>query len=219
MRKELQQDAAESFDLVSRYLCPTLDVVFPHIELKQTYSCPTCKTYKDTRPYKIQLAHMSISDSRQDLRIQDILPFDQVETVHGENCYAKPCNCEMQDLHIYSPEEQPENMILQFGRFDTNHQKELDVVQYPFRKVEVAPSVQYMMQTIVCHVGRNTDTGHYYTRLRENDCEDGRWIRYDDDRFNEEVDRVEKIVTADAYLLFLKKKSLSPSLRRLCHKL
>jgi hypothetical protein len=109
-----------------------------------------------------------------------------------------------------NPLDWPGRLVVQIKRFEfvipgMPAWKKQEEVSYPYHEMTFPGGDTHLVRSIVCHVGDGTDSGHYYALCRDTDKLDTKWTRYDDKDKWEVKDRVNDIVTPEAYLLFLKK--------------
>jgi hypothetical protein len=109
-----------------------------------------------------------------------------------------------------NPLNWPDRLVVQIKRFeflagDLPVWKMQEEVSYPYHEMAFPDGDTYLVRSMVCHVGDGKDSGHYYALCRDTDMSDTKWTRYDDKQKWEVEDRVNDVVTPEAYLLLLEK--------------
>ncbi|KAH6613885.1 hypothetical protein C7974DRAFT_66228 [Boeremia exigua] len=100
----------------------------------------------------------------------------------------------------------PRKLIPQMKRFmhvEGVSYKLYHLVNYGIGEVKFPGGDKFRIGAVVCHVGGNTTTGHYYALTQD---ELGVWWRFDDSR-KWKVDDLQKIVIPDAILFFVDRVS------------
>ncbi|KAJ8118091.1 hypothetical protein OPT61_g862 [Boeremia exigua] len=172
--------------------------------------CTKCGKGRLARVQPDMPVTVHIPNSGKILKLEEMFPFGpgKEEILSIENNLRDVCehtNVDEQELR-HQVRTLPQKLILQIKRFShvegASH-KLCDLVNYGLGNIIFPGGDEFRVSTIVCHVGDNTTTGHYYALTQK---ESGVWWRYDDDR-KLEVDNLLDVITPDAVLFFVDRVS------------
>jgi len=180
----------------------------------QRVQCSSCKHINHNLGQTFTGLEMELTRTDNYVSIYDLFrSYCGKETM--EDCYNCD-NCHGKGLTVYKKItffRLPKYLIITFKRFDFFHQvghKNQKFIDYPLENLDLtkylgypdAPKQLYDLYAVVCHVGRSLQSGHYYSICKAQD----NWVVLNDEHLSY-VNKIDDIVTSQAYILFYRKKS------------
>ncbi|KAH3920516.1 hypothetical protein HBH56_005590 [Parastagonospora nodorum] len=215
----VQQDPAELFALLSDKFCQDILEVFRPIELYRNVRCKICSAMRVVgHDRQCPIAVSIPSGLNSNLKLESLLQFGEFQPIDAGNEVNSLCSCHLtkkgeQEDAVF-PQSFPNRMIVQIKRFmfvDDGSPtgwvaKNQEEVLYPMDKLKVDGGALgkqgYRVQTVVCHDGTGTDSGHYYALCRDTNLPNTEWTEHNDKRKIKVRDRT-TIVRREAYMIFL----------------
>ncbi|CBY23368.1 unnamed protein product [Oikopleura dioica] len=120
--------------------------------------------------------------------------FQKSETLTGEDqpfCESCQKKCDMtKSLRI---SKIPRTLLLHLKRFSSKS-KDSSLIKFPVDSSLSLESSEFKLSSVINHQGKSTSSGHYLASVRHN----GNWFSISD----EKISSLEKVESADAYVLF-----------------
>ncbi|CBY23366.1 unnamed protein product [Oikopleura dioica] len=120
--------------------------------------------------------------------------FQKNETLTGEDqpfCESCQKKCDMtKSLRI---SKIPRTLLLHLKRFSSKS-RDSSLIKFPVDSSLSLGSSEFKLSSVINHQGKSTSSGHYLASVRHN----GNWFSISD----EKVSCLEKVESADAYVLF-----------------
>ena len=216
--KHRRQDAEGFLSFLFDTFCPTLLEIWLIVNVRSNVRCAetSCNATKFSGVDAQRPLHATIGSttSVRPIALQKALRYEEWETLDTTNNVRDVCNKpgHTEQQLICLPETWPKHLIVHVKRYGYNtkgeQQKIETEVTYPLGHFTMPnDGPRYFVRSVICHIGKWTTVGHYYTIVRQSDADDADWVVFNDSKRSDTLAhrRLYDIVTKDAYLLFLEK--------------